>query len=383
MKKKKGTGLLLNILMPGLGQMYARRIAKGVLFYLLIWAVGLNLRIISYNPFLLLLALALYMGFYCYAVIMGHRDVDPEQEYTPSPFDKTYVYVLSVAVNWVLIFIVLTNVVHRYAPIDFAVIPTPAMSPSLEIGDKLAYQRIPSLQRNDVGIFRLPREEKTLYIKRCVAIPGDTLVINDGFVFINGAPEQTDATFKYSYRIDTDGSPLPPKILASINLTSADIERHIDYYQLFITDEQAQSLADMKPYVQGIERDIRKKEAGTKHVYPWTANNTWNQDFFGPFYLPKKEDILSTENPETIDLYLPCLQLENNQVEWDYETLTVNGQSVTEYVFKENYYFMMGDNRHNSLDSRYLGPIPESRLVGEALYLYWAENPKRIWKKIL
>jgi signal peptidase I len=104
-------------------------------------------------------------------------------------------------------------------------------------------------------------------------------------------------------------------------------------------------------------------------------------DFYGPFYVPKKGDKISLTD-KNIALYLKCIINENKQVEKGGEGLMVNGTSMSTYEFKENYYFMLGDNRSNSMDSRFWGLVPEKLIVGKPLYILWSETFNRIGQQI-
>lgn len=117
-------------------------------------------------------------------------------------------------------------------------------------------------------------------------------------------------------------------------------------------------------------------------IYPKSENLKWNTDFYGTIYIPRKGDKIQLTD-ENIDFYSKCIAFENESVERDNSGLKVNGHFMSTYEFKENYFFMMGDNRHNSLDSRFWGLLPEKLVIGKAMYLYWGQTSDRIGKKVI
>src|SRR5260221_341869 len=128
-------------------------------------------------------------------------------------------------------------------------------------------------------------------------------------------------------------------------------------------------------------KSIATEGDSERMIYPKSENLNWNADFYGPIYIPKKGDKIELTD-KNIDLYLKCIEFENGSIEKDNSGLKINGQTMSTYVFKEDYYFMMGDNRHNSLDSRYWGLLPQELVIGKAMYLYWGRTRDRIGKKV-
>lgn len=381
MTKKKWLGALLNSFVPGLGQFYARRIKKGLLVWILFFVVVFSLRFIAYNFQLFLVSIALIIGYYLYLIISGYRDVDKNREYQPSGFDKWYVYVLIVLINWALVSAIKGRRLDAITPVNFARIPTPAMDPTLQVGDILAFRKVRSVERNDVTIFWFPDDIKTMYVKRCAGLPGDSLQITGSKVMVNGRP-QPNVPVKLKYIVTTDGSEINPRILEKNRLGENDYFKiSADTYQFFLTAEQAQNLRAFK-FLRSVELSISTEGEREAMIYPRSVNLDWNTDFFGPIYIPRKGDRIDLTD-SNIDLYLKCIALENESVQKDKSGLIINGQLTTTYEFKDNYFFMMGDNRHNSLDSRYWGLLPERLIIGKAIYLYWGQTSDRIGKEII
>jgi len=381
MIKKKWLGSILNFLVPGLGNIYSRNIKKGILTYILFFVVVFSLRFVAYNFGLFLVSLILIVGYYLYLIISGYRDVKKDNVYDPTSFDKWYVYILLLVLHWVLVSSIKGRTLDRLTPINFASIPTPAMDPALLVGDILAFKKTKGIDRNDVTIFWFPDDTKTMYVKRCIGLPGDSLRIRNSTVLINGTPLNGIA-LKFKYLVTTDGSEINSRILEKNRISEHDLFRvSTDSYQLFLTEQQAKELRGL-PFLKKVELSIATEGESETMIYPKSENLNWNTDFYGSLYIPKKGDKIQLTD-ENIDFYLKCIEFENESVERDNSGLKINGRPVSTYEFKENYFFMMGDNRHNSLDSRYWGLLPQELVIGKAMYLYWGRTSDRIGKKVI
>ena len=381
MKKKKWLGLLLNLLIPGLGNVYSRNIQKGVLTYILFFIVVFSLRFIAYNFILFILSLTLIIGYYLYLIISGYRDVQRDKLYKAVSFDKWFVYVLILVLHWFLMGSIKGQILDRLTPINFASIPTPAMDPTLQVGDVLAFKKTKSIERNDITIFWFPDDLKTMYIKRCVGLPGDSLQIKNSTVLINGV-QLADLILKFKYLVITDGSEINARILEQNQIGDTDYYKlSSDTYHLFLTEKQAQKFRRL-PFLKKVELSLATEGEPETMIYPKSEIFNWNTDFYGPIYIPKKGDKIQLTD-KIIDLYLKCIEFENEKVERNDSVLTINGQIASTYQFKDNYFFMMGDNRHNSLDSRYWGLLPQDLVLGKAIYIYWGKTSERIGKKII
>lgn len=381
MTKKKWLGSVLNLLVPGLGNIYSRNVKKGILTYLLFFVVVISLRFVAYNFELFLVSVALIIGYYVYMIISGYRGVKKEHAYEPVYFDKPYVYVLILVLHWGLVNSIKGSTLDNLTPINFAIIPTPAMDPGLLIGDILAFKKARTIDRNDVTIFWFPDNVQTMYVKRCIGLPGDSLRIVNSTVLINGVP-LTHTLLKFRYLVTTDGSEINSRILEKNRITENDYFRISSHsYHFFLTEQQAKEFSELS-FLKRVELSTGTEGEPETMIYPKSEKINWNADFYGPIYIPKKGDKIQLTE-ENIDFYLKCIEFENNSVERDNSGLMVNGKRVSKYEFKENYFFMMGDNRHNSMDSRYWGFLPQELIIGKALYLYWGQTSDRIGKKVI
>ena len=251
---------------------------------------------------------------------------------------------------------------------------------------QLPYKRLPGFQkvkRGDAVVFNYPAEDdrpidkKTNYIKRCIGLPGETIKIDAGTVFIDDKAIDKPEHLQYQYIIEIDERGLNPDALKKIGVLDNEIYQIAsDAYVMFLEESQAKCIADF-PGVKTIDRYIHSPEFAQNRqgVFPSDTFHTWTVDFFGPLLIPKK-DLNIHLDIENIALYQRAIEVyENNQVLVRNNQVIINGQSVDSYTFKQDYYFMMGDNRHNSEDSRFWGFVPENHIVGKAWFVGMCNQP--------
>jgi signal peptidase I len=226
---------------------------------------------------------------------------------------------------------------------------------------------------------------KTNYIKRCVAVAGDSLEIKDRQVYTNGDLLENHSEVQFSYMVTSDG-PINERNFAKFELGPEDYQvygRQQDgrfVYLMWLTQERADALKAL-PYIKSVDIQNRTDEDGlipysSYYELPGSVSDSekvvdWSTDNFGPLWIPQ-EGVTIPINESTLTLYGPTIRLyeHHDDVKIDNNTLTIDGKAVTEYTFRQNYYFMMGDNRHNSLDSRFWGFVPEDHVVGKAFFIW-------------
>lgn len=214
-----------------------------------------------------------------------------------------------------------------------------------------------------------PVDKRENYIKRCIGLPGDTLEIVNQEVRINGIPNENPGKKQYSYKLRTNGNPINPKILERMGITDDPKIFSPSEYELILTEENAQKIKNFA-IVKEIDKVIYPAGVWKPEVFPHDSAYKWNVDNFGPLYIPKAGDTLHL-NTKNIILYKRLIHAyEGNNLEIKDGKIFINGLETDQYIVKMNYYWMMGDNRHNSMDSRIWGFVPEDHIVGKAVFIW-------------
>jgi signal peptidase I len=230
--------------------------------------------------------------------------------------------------------------------------------------------RVWSDERNFGEIISRPVDKRENYIKRCVAIPGDEIKIERGQLFVNGKPQKTIPGIQYKYSVKTNGTSLNPKALEKLNIAVADRESFSSEQYIFPLTES--NVVKMKEFanVVSVEKQLEEPGRWDSQIFPSSQNYPWNVDNFGPLTIPAKGKTVQL-TIDNLPLYARIISVyENNKLEVNGTEIKINGASVTSYTFKMDYYWMMGDNRHNSADSRYWGFVPEDHVVGKAKFIW-------------
>ena len=341
-------------------------------------------------------------------------------------------------------FAVIAATLIRWTIMEAYTIPTPSMENSLMVGDflfvskfhygtrtpatplqvplthqkiwftevpsyvewvKLPQFRMPGLttvKRGDVVVFNVPRDEennfmiydttkwkyfpvdlKTNYIKRCVAVAGDTFEIRNRELFANGIAQPQPPKSRYQYRVVASDE-INERNFLKMELDGDDYQyqgrndRGQAEYVMHLTSEGTEKIRSY-PFIISVENIPATREYGAT-LFPFYDSLEWTADNYGPIVIPKKGMTIQI-NDSTLAFYGMAIRdyEYNKDVVISGGTLSIEGKPVTEYTFKQDYYFMMGDNRNNSLDSRYWGYVPEDHIVGKGFFIWLSLDQYGSW----
>lgn len=388
----------------------------------------------TFDTILVIATLGLYIFYINYATDAKYRE---DRSLQPG----------SAAGEWIssiLFAVVAATIVHTYVMQPFT-IPTSSLEKTLLVGDYLfvskfhygartpitavafpmvhdtipglgiksylnnphiPYFRIPGFQkieRNDIVVFNWPVDtvrkffdrsgvrydkpidKKSNYVKRAVGLPGDSLKIVDGKVFIDNEPLQLPDRAKpqYSYSGTTKGQGFDPYTMYKMyDITDGFyFDPNTNQFYIQALSEEAYQRLKNHPNVASIQRESAPAGKKDPKIFPNDNKTPWNGDNFGPIYIPKKGatvqmDINSfsfyrhiIENYEGREMGL------QNKLSLNGKQVLLNGQPIDYYTFRQDYYWMMGDNRHNSEDSRYWGFVPENHIVGKPVFIWLSLDP--------
>ena len=218
-----------------------------------------------------------------------------------------------------------------------------------------------------------PTDRRENYVKRCVGLPGQTLQIKDHIVYLDGKANKEPDNVQYTYHVKLKQR-FDDDLMKELGITMEDLTSLNTQGYMPLTNYAVNELKKRTDIVESITLN---RDSSTLDIYPLNGNMHWTRDNYGPIWIPKKG--------ATIDLTLknlpiyerPIRTYERNKLEVKDGKIYINDQETTKYTFKMDYYWMQGDNRHNSLDSRYWGFVPEDHIVGKPIFIWWSSDPDR------
>lgn len=379
-QEKKYIAFLLTILSPGLGQCYNGELKKGLIGYIFISTITI---LIAFSGILDTFTglLILYSAFLlCYIVIIIDAIIKAKNTQKERlPISKIYSLL---TFTGVILFVINIYITRENMRFNTYKLTTTSMSPTLDPGDCVVadqnYYKENKPQTGDILIFNFNGDEytnKAVFVFSCFGTPGDSVILKNGDTYINSKQITISPELKFTYSVKSS-MPLTARFFKKMHITDfKKIDENIT--ELMITKKMANEIRSYGSTIS-VEIVLKAKEEMDEMIHGSTSFK-WNVDNFGPLYVPKKGDIISLDETN-IELYKDIILENEKDITMTEGLFYRESKLVSNYTFQQDYYFVLGNNRHNAYDSRYWGFVAKDDILGKANYIYWSKEKDKISK---
>ena len=233
------------------------------------------------------------------------------------------------------------------------------------------------LGKNEITV--RPVDKRDNYIKRCVAVPGDTLLIVNTQLYINGKAQEEFPGLQFKYLVQTNDSRINNRTLEKLDIYKKDVrDMGNGSFEIPLIASNAEEIANMGN-IRSVQKRIRPQGWYDINIFPHNELYSWNLDNLGPLWIPKKGVTVKLDTSNICFYERIIGAYEGNDLKVQGENIFINGEKADSYTFKMDYYWMMGDNRHDSLDSRYWGFVPEDHIVGAPRFVWLSLNMEKVF----
>lgn len=369
---------LLSLFGPGLGKFYLGKIKLSIAIFILnnILASLLFLFIQDFQQLKITIGIyfSLYLANILHSLWLSFKIKKQGLGFKP----KWYIYGIAVFVDLIFVYEVRKPFIENNFERGWASIDSPAMSPSLNSGDLFVFKKTDSFKNGDILVFNEEYGFPKMFCQRLVSSPGDTLQLRNGKLFRNDKFIEEKNSLRRYFVILNDS--LNKKelihdyaIIDAFDLSAREIMIHLPTENLngLENDPRVKSISSFPELDIDLSNEADFFPSSNLEIFSWTVDN------YGPLVIPKKGWTIEL-NPANSDLYQSCILIENPELEFKNHQILKDGIALETYEFAWDYYFVLGDNRNNSWDSRYFGFLPKRNIIGKVEYRYWSSDFSKI-----
>lgn len=376
-KKSIGFAGIASLLAPGFGKFYLGKIKISISIFVAynICALLLFFFIDNFQNFVISISIIgiLYLSNIIHTLLLAQK-LKNEKPFKP----KWYTYAAFIFVYLIVVYEIRKPIIEKHFDISLASIPTVSMNPTLFPGDHIAYLKTTDFKNDDLMVYRGHIDTNERMAHRLAASPGDLIGLKDGRLFRNNEPlEEHYIRLRYFIKFKDLG--LEESFLQEYDIVDA-FELDSNKMMIHISPGNLALLKNDERIIDISVDPIGELDlAFHTDLFPNSslATFSWTQGNYGPLRIPYQGWVIQLDSTNS-DLYQSCILAESPNMEFKNHQILEDGIPILNYEFKTDYYFLLGDNRYNSFDSRYIGFVPKRKAIGKIIFRFWSLD----WDKI-